>query len=163
MHQTAAYTGDRTRDYRLLKEQAQNLWEPDLPPYSNLANVSALIKQFLDRTNWVGFYLWDPTRSQLLLGPFQGLVACTRIAFGKGVCGTAVKERSTQRVADVHQFPGHITCDGASEAEIVVPLIRGDEILGVLDIDSPEKSRFDAVDQSGLEAVAAQIVSSWPK
>ena len=163
MHQSAIYSGDRVSDYKLLGEQLASLWEPGLPLYSNLANASALIRQFLDRTNWVGFYLWEPAARQLVLGPFQGQVACTRIAFGKGVCGTAIKEQSTQRVADVHQFPGHITCDSASQSEIVVPLIRADgEALGVLDIDSPERSRFDAVDQDGLEALSALIVSRWP-
>ena len=163
MHESVTFSGDRVSDYRLLEEQAASLWEPDLPLHSNLANSSALIKQALDRTNWVGFYLWDPPSGQLLLGPFQGLVACTRIAFGKGVCGTAIRERATQRVADVHQFPGHIACDGASESELVVPLIRDGEILGVLDIDSPEKARFDEVDQAGLEKVSQQIVAMWPK
>lgn len=165
MHESATYTGDWVGDYRLLKERVRSLWERDLPLYSNLANVSALVKQFLGRTNWAGFYLWDPTASQLVLGPFQGLVACTRIAFGTGACGTAVKEQRTQRVADVHQFPGHIACDSASESEIVVPLVRTSarpEILGVLDIDSPIKSRFDELDQSGLEELAAALVSLWP-
>jgi L-methionine (R)-S-oxide reductase len=165
MREPAAYTGNRAGDYRLLTEQAVALWERDLPLYSNLSNVSALVKQFLHRTNWVGFYLWDPQRSRLILGPFQGLVACATIAFGKGVCGAAVKERATQRVADVHEFRGHITCDSASESEIVVPLIRTggrQEVLGVLDIDSPVKSRFDLVDQSGLEELTAALVSLWP-
>ncbi|HET6450128.1 MAG TPA: GAF domain-containing protein [Spirochaetia bacterium] len=164
MHETAAKSGDRFSDYRLLREQAEALWERSLPLYSNLANVSALVKEFLDRTNWAGFYLWEPSANELVLGPFQGLVACTRIAFGKGVCGAAVKERRTQLVADVHQFPGHITCDGASESEIVVPLIRDGipgEVLGVLDVDSPVTARFDAVDQAGLEDLARALVSLW--
>ena len=181
MHESAAYSGNRVGDYALVARQAESLWEKDLPLFSNLANVSALLKEFLDQTNWAGFYLWDAASSQLVLGPFQGLPACTRIAFGKGVCGTALKERATQRVADVHLFPGHIACDGASASEIVVPLIRDGgagvsgpgssgsgssgshgELLGVLDVDSPVKSRFDAIDQSGLEALAAVLVSLWP-
>ncbi len=163
MHRTAAYSGNRVDDYRLVREQAESLWEGDLPLYSNLANVSALLKEYLERTNWVGFYVWDASRSELVVGPFQGLPACTRIALGKGVCGTAVMTRRTQLVADVHAFPGHIACDGASESELVVPLVAGDGIvLGVLDIDSPEKNRFDATDQEGLEKVAATLVSLWP-
>jgi len=169
MHEAAAYTGNRMEDYPLLIRQARSLWERDLPLFSNLANVSALVKEFLSRTNWVGFYLWQPASSQLVVGPFQGLPACTRIAFGKGVCGAAIQHRATQLVADVRAFPGHITCDSASESEIVVPLIRataasGDttDILGVLDIDSPVKGRFDLIDKAGLEGLAAAIVSLWP-
>ena len=161
--QRVAYSGDRVKDYGLLVEQARSLWEDDLPLASNLANLSALLSQFLDRANWVGFYLWDERASHLVVGPFQGLPACTRIPLGKGVCGTAVKTRSTQRVADVHLFPGHIACDSDSQSEIVVPLIRtGGEILGVLDIDSPVRDRFDAVDQEGLEGFAAALVDLWP-
>jgi GAF domain-containing protein len=162
MFQTSAATGDRAADYRLAVEQAKSLWEAGLPLGGNLANLSALLKQLMDRTNWVGFYLWDAARGELLLGPFQGLPACTRIAVGKGVCGAAVSTRKTQRVADVHQFPGHIACDGASESEIVIPLVRGGAVLGVLDIDSPEKNRFDAVDQEWLERIGAVLVALWP-
>jgi L-methionine (R)-S-oxide reductase len=165
VHHSFASSGNRVEDYRLVEEQTKSLWDPGLPLYSNLANISALLKEFLDRTNWVGFYVWIPGRNELVVGPFQGLTACTRIALGKGVCGTAVATRRTQRVADVHAFPGHIACDGASESEIVVPLIRAGtpgEILGVLDIDSPEKNRFDATDQEGLERIAAALVSLWP-
>lgn len=162
MHQAAALTGDRAADYATLAAQAASLWEPGLPLAGNLANLSALVKQFLDRTNWAGFYLWDPSRGELVLGPFQGLPACTRIGLGKGVCGTAVARRATQLVPDVNAFPGHIACDSASLSEIVVPLVRGDVVLGVLDIDSPELARFDPVDQAGLEAVATVIVERWP-
>jgi L-methionine (R)-S-oxide reductase len=168
MHEALARSGNRVADYALLREQAESLWDPSLPLFSNLANLSALLKQSVERTNWAGFYLWDEQGSELVLGPFQGLVACTRIAFGRGVCGAAVKALQTQRVADVHLFPGHITCDGASESEIVVPLVRAgpdesrDEVLGVLDIDSPEKNRFDAVDQDGLEQIASLLVRLWP-
>jgi len=168
MHETLARTGNRASDYELLVKQVESLWDPTLPLFSNLANVSALIKEALDRTNWAGFYLWNETASELVLGPFQGLVACTRIPFGKGVCGTAVREMQTQRVDDVHLFAGHIACDGASESEIVVPLVRAgadecrEEVLGVLDIDSPVKKRFDAVDQEGLERMASILVRLWP-
>jgi L-methionine (R)-S-oxide reductase len=156
------FSGDRTEDYALLLRQAPELWEKDLPLHANLANMSALLKQSLGRTNWAGFYLWDSTRSQLLLGPFQGRPACTRIALGKGVCGTAASTRKTQRVADVHQFPGHIACDAASNSEIVVPMVKNGTLLGVLDVDSPELSRFDAADQSWLERFVGVLVSLWP-
>jgi GAF domain-containing protein len=157
------FSGSRREDYDLLLRQAQELWEKDLPLSTNLANTAALLSQCLDRTNWAGFYLWDSARSQLILGPFQGLPACTRIAAGKGVCGTAACTRKTQRVADVHQFPGHIACDGASNSEIVVPILKDGMLLGVLDIDSPEKSRFDADDQSWLERFVDILVSLWPE
>ncbi len=161
--QRVAYSGDRQKDYALLVEQAKSLWEAGLPLASNLANISALLAQFLNRTNWVGFYLWDERTSELIVGPFQGLPACTRIPFGRGVCGTAVKTRTTQRVADVHLFPGHIACDSDSLSEIVVPLIRAaSQVLGVLDIDSPVKDRFDLTDQEGLERFAAALVELWP-
>ena len=169
MHEALALTGNRAADYALLLKQAESLWDSSLPLFSNLANISALLKEALDRTNWAGFYLWDEPAGELVLGPFQGLVACTRIPFGKGVCGTAVREMQTQRVADVHQFPGHIACDGASVSEIVVPLARAgadecrEEVLGVLDIDSPHKGRFDPVDQEGLEKVAGLLVRLWPQ
>jgi GAF domain-containing protein len=155
------YSGDRTEDQALVVEQLRHLWEDDLPLVSNLANVSALLKTYLNDTNWVGFYLWDSVRSELVLGPFQGWVACTRIALGKGVCGTAVATRQSQLVPDVHLFPGHIACDSASESEVVIPLISGDRILGVLDIDSPTKARFDETDLRFLETAAAVIVKNW--
>lgn len=122
---------------------------------SNLANASALIWDQLDDINWAGFYIMDD--SLLKLGPFQGKVACTRIQVGKGVCGTAVSEDSTQLVYDVHQFPGHIACDSASNSEIVVPLHKNGEIYGVLDIDSPSIGRFTEEDREGLEALAKVI------
>ena len=163
MHAPIDRSGNSGDDYIQLESRVRSLWEPGLPLYSNLANLSAILREFLDRTNWVGFYIWDPARCELVVGPFQGLPACTRIAAGRGVCGTAVSTRLTQRVADVHAFPGHIACDSASESEIVVPLVRrGSEVLGVLDVDSPEKGRFDADDQEGLERIAAAIVGLWP-
>jgi L-methionine (R)-S-oxide reductase len=157
------FTGIREQDYLLAVQQATSLWEADLPLFSNLANISALLSQCLPRTNWAGFYLWDEARGQLILGPFQGLVACTRIDFGKGVCGAAVKEKRTQRVPDVHEFPGHIACDSASLSEIVVPIVRNGGVLGVIDVDSPERSRFDAVDQAFLEEVASALLTHWPR
>ena len=126
-------------------------------PYevANLANVSALLWQELPRINWVGFYkMMD---GALVLGPFQGKPACIRIEVGKGVCGTAVAENRTQLVYDVHQFPGHIACDCASNSEIVVPIHVNGEIWGVLDIDSPEIGRFTVEDQAGLEKVVGVL------
>ena len=158
----STFSGNRREDYPLLVSQTKALWDSTLPLGSNLANISALLKQCLPRTNWVGFYLWDGTASQLVLGPFQGLPACTRIAIGKGVCGTAVSMRRTQLVPDVHELPGHIACDGASQSEIVVPVIRRGQVLGVLDVDSPEKARFDATDQEWLERIVDAIVLLWP-
>jgi L-methionine (R)-S-oxide reductase len=154
MFTASSSTGDRAVDYQLMLAQAESIWEDDLPTVSNLSNISALVKQTLDRTNWVGFYLWNEAAQELQLGPFQGLVACTRIRLGKGVCGAAGRTLTTQRVADVHQFPGHIACDSASESEIVIPLTVGGRLFGVLDIDSPEKRRFDEIDQNHLEAFA---------
>ncbi|MGR4029851.1 GAF domain-containing protein, partial [Bacillus sp. ZZQ-131] len=112
-------------------------------------NASALLNQFLDRVNWVGFYVTEG--NQLVLGPFQGMPACVRIPFGRGVCGVAAETKTTQLVADVHQFPGHIACDSASNSEIVVPIVKEGAVIGVLDIDSPEKNRFDELDQRYLE------------
>lgn len=120
-----------------------------------LANASALIYERMESVNWVGFYLLDA--GTLVLGPFQGKVACVRIPVGKGVCGTAVAERGIQRVDDVHQFPGHIACDSASNAEIVLPLVVKGEIIGVLDIDSTAFRRFDEKDEQGLSAVVTQL------
>lgn len=121
-------------------------------PYriANLANASALIFQTLENVNWAGFYLME--NGKLVLGPFQGKTACIEIPVGKGVCGTAVAENAAQRVPDVHQFPGHIACDGASRSELVIPIHCGREIVGVLDIDSPIIGRFTQEDQEGLEA-----------
>ena len=116
---------------------------------ANLANASALLWEAMDNLNWAGFYLMEEGR--LVLGPFQGKVACVEIEVGKGVCGTAVAERKTQLVPDVHAFPGHIACDSASNSEIVVPLFKNGEVVGVLDIDSPLFARFDENDREGLE------------
>ncbi|EKE72191.1 GAF domain-containing protein [Gallaecimonas xiamenensis] len=127
--------------------------EPDR--IANLANISALLNEQLTDLNWVGFYLLQG--DTLVLGPFQGKAACVRIPVGKGVCGTAVAEKATQRVADVHAFPGHIACDGASNSEIVVPLVVDGDIIGVLDIDSPSFNRFDAEDEAGLDALVAAL------
>ena len=153
----ARETASKKETYDLLIEQAKSLiaGEPDL--IANLANLSALIWQVLPDLNWAGFYLWKG--NELVVGPFQGKPACVRIAYGKGVCGTAVAKKTTIVVPDVDQFPGHIVCDSASRSEIVVPMMRGDRVTGVLDIDSPKLARFDADDQSGLERLVALIVA----
>jgi GAF domain-containing protein len=156
------FSGNRGEDYDLLLRQARELWEMDLPLSTNLANMTALLNQCLVRINWVGFYLWNAARNQLVLGPFQGLPACTRIDIGKGVCGTAVSSRTTQLVPDVHAFPGHIACDSASNSEIVVPIIRDGIVLGVLDVDSPDASRFDASDKLWLERFVDVLLPRWP-
>ena len=136
-------------DYKLLCAQLKALTEDVQNEISNLSNASALLWQELADINWAGFYKMEG--GILVLYPFQGKPACTKIAVGKGVCGTAVAEDKTQLVPDVHQFPGHIACDCASNSEIVVPIHVNGEIWGVLDIDSPNLGRFDVEDQKGLE------------
>lgn len=143
--------------YRTLNQQAQALLEGEPDLIATLANLSALLNQELTDINWVGFYLLQG--ETLVLGPFQGKPACVRIPVGRGVCGTAVAEGRTQLVDDVHQFAGHIACDGASNSEIVIPLRRAGEIIGVLDIDSPIFNRFDEQDRIGLEETV-QILES---
>ena len=141
-------------DYQLLCAQVRSFAEEDAHWLPLLSNVSALIMDTLTDLNWVGFYLAD-TRMQersLLLGPFQGKVACVHIAFGKGVCGTAAAADEPQLVPNVHEFPGHIACDSASNSEIVVPIHKDGRVVGVLDIDSPLLNRFDEADREGLEA-----------
>jgi GAF domain-containing protein len=123
---------------------------------ANLANSSAWLNECLDRVNWVGFYLLEG--KELVLGPFQGKPACVRIPLGKGVCGTAAQDNEIVRVADVHDFPGYISCDEESRSEIVVPLISGNQLIGVLDIDSPITDRFSEDDQQFLEAFAETLV-----
>jgi GAF domain-containing protein len=143
--------------YDLLIAQGKALIEGEPDLVANLANLSALIWQSLPDLNWAGFYLWKG--NELVLGPFQGRPACVRIAYGKGVCGTAIAKKSTIVVEDVDQFPGHIVCDSASRSEIVVPMIRGADVIGVLDVDSPSLARFDAEDQRGLEKLVRLIVA----
>ncbi|MEW9051758.1 MAG: GAF domain-containing protein [Neobacillus sp.] len=157
MFNVEMYTGSRLENYQLVIKQLDALLHGEKNQVANLSNASALLNQFLDRINWVGFYLMD-TNGELVLGPFQGLPACVRIPIGKGVCGTSALKRETVRVADVHQFPGHIACDAASQSEIVIPLIKDGRLLGVLDIDSPEKNRFDELDQEQLEELCAVLV-----
>ncbi|WP_044796458.1 GAF domain-containing protein [Bacillus cereus] len=144
-----SYAGSRVQQYETVIKQLDALLNGESNVVANLSNASALLNQFLDRVNWVGFYVTEGT--QLVLGPFQGMPACVRIPFGRGVCGVAAETKTTQLVADVHQFPGHIACDSASNSEIVVPIVKEGAVIGVLDIDSPEKNRFDEVDQRYLE------------
>ncbi len=149
LFETIQYNGSKEENYELLIKQLDSLLEGETDLTANLANASSLLNQFLDQVNWVGFYLMK--KSEVILGPFQGLPACVRIPDGKGVCGTATAEKQTMLVDDVHQFPGHIACDAQSQSEIVVPIIMGEQVFGVLDIDSPIKSRFDDTDQKYLE------------
>lgn len=151
---------DGQADYAELARSLESLLagEPDL--VSCAANTSSLVYHGVPDLNWVGFYLLDATSGDLLVGPFQGLPACVRIPLGKGVCGTAAAERRTLVVPDVHAFPGHIACDAASRSELVVPLVSDGELIGVLDLDSPEPARFDVEDQTGLEAIALAYLES---
>jgi GAF domain-containing protein len=150
--------GSKQQQYAQLLEQARALMHGERDRVANAANVSALVYNALPALNWVGFYFFDG--KELVVGPFQGLPACIRIPLDKGVCGAAATTRQTQRVADVHAFPGHIACDAASRSEVVVPLLLGNELVGVFDLDSPEPDRFDAEDQLGLEAIAQAFVES---
>lgn len=143
------YEGSVEIQYETVAKQLDALLEGETDQIANLSNASALLNQFLDNINWVGFYLLK--QDELVLGPFQGLPACVRIAIGRGVCGTAVSKKETIVVDDVHEFPGHIACDAASNSEIVIPIIKEHEVIGVLDIDSPIKSRFSHEDRKGLE------------
>lgn len=149
---------DKAAGYRELEQQLSALLHGERDAIANLANAAALIYQSLPDLNWVGFYRLVGT--ELVLGPFQGKPACVRIPVGKGVCGTAAARRETVLVPDVHEFPGHIACDVASRSEIVVPLIKDGKLLGVLDLDSPRAGRFDALDQSGLEALTALLLAA---
>ncbi|EGA90740.1 hypothetical protein GPDM_03800 [Planococcus donghaensis MPA1U2] len=146
------YSGNSIDQYTMLSKQLDALLEGEKNSIANLSNASALLNQFLERINWVGFYLME--EGELVLGPFQGLPACVRIPVGKGVCGTAVADKRTMLVEDVQAFPGHIACDAATRSEIVVPLMKEDQVIGVLDIDSPELDRFTKDDQQGLELFA---------
>jgi len=158
MFATSSLTGSKPEQYAQLLEQARALVHGESDRIANAANLSALIYHAVPQLNWAGFYLFDGT--ELVVGPFQGLPACVRIPLHKGVCGAAATQRVTQRIDDVDAFPGHIACDSASRSELVVPLVKGDTLIGVLDLDSPEPARFDADDQAGLEAIAAVFVDA---
>jgi GAF domain-containing protein len=153
MSESVAFAAtDKAARYRELLPQLASLvdGEPDL--IANLANITAALRDCLPVASWVGFYV--RRGDELVLGPFQGKVACVRIAFGRGVCGTAAAERRTLVVPDVEQFPGHIACDAGSRSEIVVPIVRGDRVVAVLDVDSYEIAAFDAVDAEHLGEIA---------
>lgn len=150
-------TAKRER-YRELHEQLASVFAGESDGLANAANMAALYFDALPELNWFGFYFLRGT--ELVLGPFQGKVACVRIALGRGVCGTAARERQTIVVPDVHAFPGHIACDSASRSELVVPLLRGERLVGVLDLDSPLENRFDADDAEGLEAAVTLFLES---
>lgn len=149
MFKVELYNGNREENYNLLIKQLQALLEGEKNLIANLSNAAALLNQFLERVNWTGFYLKDG--NELVLGPFQGLPACIRIPLGRGVCGTCAEKQETMLVEDVHHFPGHIACDANSRSEIVIPILKNGELIGVLDIDSPEVNRFDELDQRKLE------------
>lgn len=149
-----------TARYAALHEGLDHLVDGEPSLIANLANASSLIYHTLPDLNWAGFYLFDG--SELVLGPFQGKPACIRIAIGRGVCGTAAAERRTIVVPDVHEFPGHIACDAASRSEVVVPMMMGDALIGVLDLDSPFPGRFTDEDGKGLEEVVRIILGQLP-
>ena len=157
MFATAPLTrGTKPELYGELAGMVRALLEGERDMIANTANVSALLFDALPDLNWAGFYLLKG--GELVLGPFQGKPACVRIGLGKGVCGTAAQSRRTIVVPDVHAFPGHIACDSASTSEVVVPIVAGARLIGVLDLDSPSKSRFDDDDARGLEAIVAELV-----
>ena len=149
---------NKPADYASLAEELNGLLAGEQDFIANAANTSALLFDALPDINWAGFYFLR--NGELVVGPFQGKPACVRIPLGKGVCGTAAANRKTIVVRDVHEFPGHIACDAASQSEIVVPLLRGDELLGVLDIDSPSVGRFDDADRQGIERLATIFIAS---
>jgi GAF domain-containing protein len=151
MFQTAALPASASKQdvYASLAQQLSGLLEGEPDAIANAANMSALLYDLLPDLNWAGFYFMRGP--ELVLGPFQGKTACVRIAVGRGVCGTAVERKASMVVPDVHAFPGHIACDSASRSELVVPLVKNGEVLGVLDLDSPIPARFDEVDRQGCE------------
>jgi L-methionine (R)-S-oxide reductase len=148
----------KPRLYEELAVQASAMLEGEKDPVANAANLASLIWHLLPDLNWAGFYFLKG--DDLIVGPFQGRPACVRIALGKGVCGTAAAKRASVIVPNVHEFPGHIFCDSASQSEIVVPLLDGGRLLGVLDLDSPKLARFDETDRAGLELIAQIWVKS---
>ena len=158
MFATSTLTGTKPDQYAQLLDQARALIHGEADRIANAANLSALLFNALPDLNWAGFYFFDGR--ELVVGPFQGLPACVRIPLDKGVCGAAARTGETQRVEDVDAFPGHIACDSASRSELVVPLKRGDTLVGVLDLDSPRIGRFDADDQTGIEAIARAFLDT---
>ena len=155
MHDIRIAAADAEELYRDLLGAIDSLTAGEADGVANMANAAAVLWQYLPDLNWVGFYRM--VDGELVLGPFQGKAACIRIPIGRGVCGTAAATAETQLVPDVHAFPGHIACDVASRAELVVPIVRGGVVIAVLDLDSPVPDRFDAVDAAGCEAIAALL------
>jgi GAF domain-containing protein len=158
MFTASTLSGSKPEQYAQLAEQAKALLHGEPDRIANAANLSALVFNSLPDLNWAGFYFYDGT--ELVVGPFQGLPACVRIPLDKGVCGAAATTRQTQRIDDVHAFPGHIACDSASNSELVVPLVHDGALVGVLDLDSPVHARFGVEDQEGLENIARLFVES---
>ena len=152
---------DLEKNYQLMAYMSRRVLEDDDDVIASLANISAVINGYMDRINWVGFYIMK--KGELVLGPFQGLPACIRIQVGKGVCGTAVAQRQTQVVEDVHNFPGHIACDSSSKSEIVIPICTNGEVFGVLDVDSPELNRFGELENKYLSEICKLIEKSFSK
>ncbi len=151
-------TGEGLDGYNLLAAQLEALLADERDFIANAAQFSAFLYTQIDDLNWAGFYL--NRNEELVLGPFQGQVACVRIPFGRGVCGAAAQSRQTQRVEDVHSFAGHIACDSASNSELVVPLIKDAKLVGVLDLDSPSVGRFKEADQAGIERLVAIFLAA---
>jgi L-methionine (R)-S-oxide reductase len=149
----------KTELYDEVTLQLRGLLDGERNAIANAANFSALLFDMLPELNWAGFYFMDGVSGGLVVGPFQGKPACVRIAIGRGVCGTAVAERQSIVVPDVHAFPGHIACDAASRSEIVVPLFKGNDVIGVLDLDSPSPDRFDAEDRLALERLVTMLIA----
>jgi len=152
MYQFDVSAGSKAELYRDLLAAIDAITTGEADGVANMANVASLLWQYLPDLNWAGFY--RNVEGELVLGPFMGKAACIRIPFGKGVCGTAAQSRKTQLVEDVHAFPGHIACDAASRSELVVPVVSGDRVVGVIDLDSPNPGRFDQEDAVGIEAIA---------
>jgi L-methionine (R)-S-oxide reductase len=157
MYQFDISAGSKADLYRDLLSALDALTADEPDAIANMANAAALVWEYLPDLNWAGFY--RAIEGELVLGPFQGKVACIRIDMGKGVCGAAAETRKTQLVDDVHAFPGHIACDAASRSELVVPIVADSRLIGVLDLDSPEPARFDAEDAAGCEALVALLAS----
>ena len=158
-HEAARYDfHDKDADYAALAGELKALLADEHDVVANAANATSLIYGALPDVNWCGVYFFK--EGELVVGPFQGKPACVRIPLGKGVCGTAAAQRATQLVPDVHAFPGHIACDAASRSEIVIPLLKSGNLLGVLDLDSPRLARFDEADRRGLEQLARVFLDS---
>jgi L-methionine (R)-S-oxide reductase len=162
VHETRPIATDKATAYAELSQTLDALLAGEPNPISGAANMAALLYWSLPDLNWAGFYLVDVASGDLLVGPFQGKPACVRIPIGKGVCGTAAARRETIVVQDVHEFPAHIACDAASNSEIVVPIVVGDRLVGVLDLDSPRRQRFDEQDARGLEALVRVFLKRCP-